>query len=803
MKYIPLILVTLFTFTLQLNAQNFEVTGTIKNGEDQNIPFASVFLLKVSDSTMVRGVSADDNGMFTFKNVTPSTYLIKASYIGRSSNLIGLDVSKDIVLGALIIDQSTENLEEVIVTSMKPKIERLTDRLVFNIENSVVSQGSSWDVLKRTPGVIAMQENLMIRGQAATVYINDRKVQLSSDEIRELLENYSAGHIKQIEVISNPPAKYDAEGGPVLNIVTNKNISMGYKGNISSTYTQSIFPKYTLGTSHFYKTEKLNLFASYIHGPRKDFKNTESAINFMDDTGVFSRWITDYDKTTKAKSHTAQLNLDYAINDRNTIILASSASISPNKTFDNMQFTEMRNGQGQLDSTFVTQSDLLENKNNFSTDLTYEYSFKEEGSLVLNGHFTKYKGDNTQNAQSDYFNVDNEFMRTFGFYTDADQDIEIFTTQLDLTTTIGIFDFETGLKGSFINSDSGIAYYNTTNDEKVLISNLSDDYRYEEQVYAGYFSLSKDWEKTSFKAGLRAEQTKSTGFSTSLSEINDLMYFELFPTVHLNYKPHDNHSFAFDYSRKLTRPRYEELNPFRYYINENNFSEGNPNLSPSFSHNFNLNYTLNEEFYFDLYYRDNGKYISSLAFQDNQNLVLRDITQNVLESTSYGLDFTYGKSVTNWWYLYTYISFFHEDETFIALESNDQTVTNEVNGAYIDLTNYLNLSKDGTFKGEIGLTYLSGFLEGSYTQEESTNLTLGLRKTLWNKRAVLSLQANDLLNKVNSRISSKYLNQDNSYLTRPETQYVRLGFTFNFGNFRLEDNKRDIDKIERDRLSDN
>ena len=204
------------------------------------------------------------------QNIQPNIYLIKASYIGKSSKLIGIDVSKDVAMGTLIITEQVQNLKEVVVTSTKPKIERKADRLIFNVENTVVSQGSSWDVLKRTPGVIAIGEELQVRNQSATIYINDRKVQLSSQEVHDLLVNYPAGHIKLIEVIGNPPAKYDAEGGAVLNIVTNKNISLGYKGNINSTYTQGVFPKYTLGTSHFYKTKKLNLFASYTHGPRKD-----------------------------------------------------------------------------------------------------------------------------------------------------------------------------------------------------------------------------------------------------------------------------------------------------------------------------------------------------------------------------------------------------------------------------------------------------------------------------------------------------------------------------------------------------
>ena len=700
----------------------------------------------------------------------------------------------------MIIDQAVEFLDEVVVNSVKPLIERKADRLIFNVENSVASQGSSWEVLKRTPGVIAVQDNLQVRNQSVTVYINDRKVQLSSLEVRSLLENLSGAQIKLIEVINNPPAKYDAEGGPVLNIVMAKNIALGYKGNVSSTFTQAIFPKYTFGTAQFYKTSKFNVFASYTYGPSKEFKNVDSNINFIDDSGIFSRWGTDFDKTTRAKTHNGLLNLDYAFDERNELRLAANMLLSPDKSFDQTQVTEMRNRLNVLDSTFITGSQLLEDKNNLSADLTYIHRFKEEGNLSLNGQYTKFNYDLTQDAVSNYFDPQDQFIRAFAFFTDASQEVDIYTAQLDISSKMGSVSYETGLKGSFIDSRSGLGFYNVLGTGRVFNAALSDDYRYEEKVYAGYFSLAKEWEKFSIKAGLRAEQTFSKGSSLSLSSINDLRYLEWFPSLYLLHSIDENHSLSFDYSRKLGRPRYEDLNPFRVYINENNFVEGNPNLTPFFSHNFNLNYTLKGEFFFDLYYRDNGNYISTLAFQDNVNLTLRDITQNVLASNSYGFDFNYGKTVAPWWSLYTYISIFHEEETFLALESNNQRVTNEVDGAYIDLSNYFTLSKDGSFRGELGITYLSGFLEGSYKQSETTNLVLGLRKSFWDQRALLSIQANDLLNKVNPRITSRYLNQDNGFLSRPETQYVRMALTVNFGNFRLADNQRAIEKIERERL---
>lgn len=780
-------------------SQTHQLTGTVKDELGETIPFASVFLLQATDSTMVKGTSADETGIFLISDITPGLYIVQCSYIGKSSEGLPLDIRSDIKIGALIIPQQAEQLDEVVVVSARPRVERKVDRLVFNVENTVLSQSNSWDILKQTPGVILMQDELQIRNQPAVVYINDRKVQLSPSEVRSLLENYQGQHIKSVEVINNPPARYDAEGGAVLNIITNKNISLGYKGNFSSIYTQGIFPKYNFGTSHFYKTNKLNLNASYAYAPRKDFKDVQNRTNFINDTGVFSRWDTDFDKTNRFETHIGGLTLDYTIDDRNEINLTSNMQLSPKREYDNFQSTVITNGIGVLDSTFTTASFLDETKNNISGDVTYKHTFKENGTLQVNGHYTAFDLSRTQRASSDYFLPTGDFIRNYSFFTDADQDIEIITAQLDYSTLLGTVSFETGAKLSLINSESRLQFF-TENNGRVFVPNLSDNFLYDENVYAAYVSASKDWEKWSLKAGLRAEHTQSSGNSLALSTVNELEYFELFPSVYLLHTINENHSLAFDYSRKLQRPRYEDLNPFRTFINENIFYEGNPTLVPNFSNNFNLNYTLNQEFFFDFYYRDNGNYISTLSFQDNENQVLRDITQNVLESTSYGLDFNYGKSITNNWYVYSYLSIFHEDETFLALESDAFSATNEINGYYIDVTNYLTLSKDGTFKGELGLAYLSGFLAGSYTMSETTNLTMGLQKSIWNRRAELSLNFNDILGKANPWFSSKYLNQDNSYIAVEETQNVRLSFTYNFGNFRLEDNQRQIEKAERDRI---
>lgn len=782
--------------------QTFKITGRVVDEQNQTIPYANILLLQANDSTFVQGTSANGEGFFELLEVEPDLYLLQASYVGRGSEPRALDIAKDVSLGALVIPQENNVLDEVVVTAQRPKLQRLPDRLVFSVENTVVSQGTSWDILKSTPGVIVNQEELLIRGQNATVYLNDRKVQLSGQEVQDLLQGLSGTNIKSVEVIANPPASYDAEGGPILNIVTSKNIVPGYKGSINGTFTQAVFPKFSAGTSHYYKTDKLNLFANYTINPKKELKKTKKGINFIDDSNtVFSFWDTDYNQTDKSQSQNASFILDYDFDEKNSLNITSNLLFNLDQEQETFLNNEIWNAQAQLDSTFTTQNNANMDNTNLAFDLTYVHKLKKPGAkLRANGHYTLYNGESFQRLASNYFDADGTFLRGFGFDSNTDQEIKIFTGQLDYSTPIGNASFETGAKISSIASENNVNFFNFNGSNNTVDSSQSDLYTYDENVYAAYVSFVKNWEKWSMKLGIRGELTDAEGRSHTLNETNTQDFFEPFPSLYVLYSPTDEHSFSFDYGRNVTRPKYNDLNPFRFFYNENDYEEGNPGLRPSFSNNFNFNYTLNSEYFFDVYYRDNGGNIAYLVFQDNDNQTLVELKKNVLESKSYGLDFTLSKSILPAWYMYAYTSIFHEEETFLAEQSGNVPYTNEVNGLYAYVGNYLTLSKDGTFTGEITGTYISKFLFGSYVSDEQFNLTVGLRKTLFDNKITLSLAAEDILEQYVPTYRSQYLNQDNFYRRRPETQFIRFGFTYNFGNFRLEDNQRGIDKKERERL---
>ncbi len=802
MKQITLFFIGLLP--LALTSQTYQITGSVRDMDGAPLPFANVLLLKAADSLQVTGASADDQGEFLLKQVPPDLYYLKATYFGYGSILVPLEVRSDIRIGALVMEPDDNSLDEVVVTGQRPTVERKADRIVFNVENTIMSEGSTWDILRNAPGVIVVQENLEIRGQQATVYLNDRKVQLSQDEILDLLKGLSGDVISSVEVIPMPPASFEAEDGPVLNIRTRQNIVPGYRGSVRGQYTQAVFPKYSFGTSHYYKSGKVGLFANYTINPRKEYKDTESAVNFInDEQEVFARWNTDIDRIGRSLDQQASLILDYNPSERDRLNFTSNLSISPNNRKNYDLQTIMRDAEGAVDSTLRTLSELEDDRLNVSFDLNYQRRLKKEGAtLKANAHYTYYELSRLQNGSTDYFDTSGNFLRNFSFATDAYQDIDIVTTQADYYTPIRSGSVEGGIKGSFIRSGSRIDYLDVEDPRPPFDIALSDRFTYDEAVYAAYATLNKDWDPWTLKVGLRAEQTEVKAESETLDEINRQSYFELFPSLFFSRKLGEDHSLALTYNRRLTRPNYQDLNPFRFFLNENDYDEGNPDLVPNFSHNFNLNWTIRNTFFIDLYYRDNGRYISTLSFQDNEAQTLRQINQNVEGSYSYGLDFTVATPITPFWYLYSYNSVFYEDETFLAVESDIDTYTNKVTGFYGYLNNSLTLSKDGSLTAEASILYLSGFLNGTYKMSETTTLNLGLRKTLWEGRAVVSLVAEDLLGKANATYTTRYANQDNSFYARPETRFVRFGFTYNFGNFRLSNRSAELQKDELQRIED-
>lgn len=777
--------------------QDYSVSGVVKDSGGTAIEFANLLLLNAADSTMVKGTTTSDKGNFLFENVAPNTYVLKISYLGYVTKYMPIDVNRSLNLGELIIDEGVEDLKDVTLAYRKPTLEKKADRIVFNVENTSISQSSGLDILKNTPSVLLVNGTLLVKNAPAVIYINDRRVFLSGDELENLLTNYSGTNIKSVEVITNPSARYDAEGGAIINIVTSKNISVGYKGSVNTRATNAVFPKYNLGTEHFYKTNHVNLFAGYSYNQSKDFKRDLSFINFFDGNAPSDRWENNFKRVTRTYAHNLNTIVDFTINQKNSLSLSATLLYTPNQTYNNNAITNIFNASGALDSYFTTLSDVDNDNTNALLNLDYTLKLGDKGAtLKSNTNYIFYDDEQFQDITTEYFNSSDLPTQNNNFNSLAKQENHIVTSQIDVSTPWGTTNFDVGLKFSSIKSKSSVTFGGTDLPQGAV----TDNFEYSENIYAAYTSLAKDWEKWSLVLGLRGEYTDVKANSIALGQVNTQTYTELFPNATIQFNEDENHQYSVNYKRGIQRPRYQSLNPYRYFLNENQFDAGNPELTRAIENKISFDFTYKGTYIFSVYYQHFNNNLEQLTFQDNPNRQLLTSDFNIDQTFQYSLDFTYYSYVKDWWFVSTYMSAFYLQNNFTGLFSGNTDEQNNTNGYFAQLFNQYTLSQKGSLYFDASAYYLSNFVFGSFDYKNQFGLDLGLTKTFANKRATATLNVTDVFNTMNIPLNSRYANQDNGFFSKPESRTVSIALRYKFGNFRLNDNNRETKPAEQERF---
>ncbi|WP_170164460.1 outer membrane beta-barrel family protein [Sinomicrobium pectinilyticum] len=789
----------IFCFPFALLAQEYTLNGVVKDGEQNALSYVNIVLIQQSDSTVVSGTSSDNAGKFAITEVKTGNYILKATFVGYRDVEKPIEVNDDINVGTILLEEVTESLEGVTVTSGKPLVEIRSDRLVLNVENTSFSAQSSFDILRNTPGILVLNDQIVVRNTQATVYINDKRVYLSGEELKSLLENYSGSNIRSVEVITTPPARYDAESGAVVNIVTSRSISVGYKGSVNGRWTEAIFPKYSLGTDHYYKNNFLDLFVGYSYNPRKEYKHDNSYFNFFDGDTPDNRWEVDFRRTTRSYAHNLHTIMDFTLNEKNSLSVTANIMHSPGKTYDNNVVTDIFDTVGNLESYFLTDSELDNDRSNLAFSLDYTYNINDKGAKMnAVSNYIYYDDRQFQLLYTDYF--DPNSVPTDRNYFDflAKQRNNIFTQQLDFYLPSEWALVETGLKYSSISSNSSVDF----DGDDIPPETEDDRFKYRENIYAAYVSFNKEWENWSANIGLRGEYTDMEANSVVMGEVNTQTYFELFPTVVIEHTINENHQLGINYKRNIDRPRYGSLNPYRYYLYERQYSEGNPGLTRSIDNKIALDYVLKKKFIFSLYYQHTNNEIQGLTFQDNKNKVISEGQYNIEEGLQYSLDFTYYSYIKDWWYFYTYMSGYYMENSFPAIQSEVPVQKLNTMGYYGRAYNQFTISKDRSFTANLSLFYMSNYIQGSFTFKNRFSTDIGLTKRLWKNRIIASLNLTDIFNTQNIWLASRYQNQDNGYIARPETRTVSFSLKYNFGNYRLDDNKRDTTPDEQERLGE-
>ncbi len=788
--------------TGMLFSQEYRIIGTIKDTQNSAIPFANVLLLRVNDSTILKGTSTDEGGKFQFLSVVQGNYLLTISYMGTQSPPKPIAVSSDTDLGDLMYEADTQVLDEVVVQYQKPRLEQQVDRLVFNIENTALSEGDIWDVLKKTPSIVVVQNQLTIKGNGNVgIMINDRLVNLPEEDIINLLSGTSASNVEAIEVITNPPAKYSAEGGMLINIKMAQNLVSGYNGAIFNNYSLGVFPKNTIGTDHYFKSRNTDLSVNYSFGNDKGIARYTDVTTFLENGMEASVWNAEQDLITKRKRHNLSAFFDLRLNARNTLSLSSINGFNPktNRYYDTK--TLINDPNASLLSSFNTTNDSDEDQTNTSFYADFEHkSLKQGETISASSHYTYYDSDRGQDLATDFFDVDGNQTGVNDFTTRSKQKINLYSLQLDYISPLGeSSDIEAGLRYAGINSESRIVQEGYDRNQPGIDPTEAGFFTYDEAIYAGYMSFNAKWAAWKFKTGLRAEYTQTTGDLAEVAEPTHHNYLEWFPSLSVDYNLAEKHDLKLYYYRRINRPRYSSINPFQYFQSNNSVIEGNPDLLPATRHYVAAGYTFDRSYTFEIFYKNEKNLNQVQVFQDNATNLLRFIHRNLISDISYGFDVIVNKDITRFWDAYLIFSCYNRKDTFSDLETG-QAIQNGLWSWFLQTSSNLNLLKDNSLYAYVDFVYYSPTVNGNSKQRASGQLGITLRKTLWNKKASISLGISDIFNQSNIFTTRKYLDQNNTSFSRGENRLFSLGFRYKFGNTRIRDNQKSKSVEERNRL---
>lgn len=793
--------IAIFAFLILINSFSFGQTykGIVKDSKGQPIAFANVIVESNIDDALITGVITDENGQFEIEVNSDKPLLMVISFIGYKDWKKEISEYKNIDLGEIVLQEINNELDEVIITGERPIIKRKVDRLIFNIEKSVIaSGGNAIDVLQKTPGVRMDGDNIGLIGKSSVrILINNRLSPLAGEDLSNYLRSLSSEDISRIEVITNPPAKYEAGGNSgLVNIVFKKIKKDFFEGNIRGTYSQATYPSGFLGGGITYQKNKWSIFSNINSGDGSIEVNETNKIFYTTQT-----WDTDTKIRYFTKFLSSKAGIDYNINENTSIGIQYIGTVSKPDN-DEKTVTNIFNSTNSLDSLLLTGA--------HSDKKTYFHS--------LNGHLKTVFDTigKTMAVDVDYFIYNNNLDRvnsTNSFFPNGDliensteifrntsnQDIESFTSGIDFEWPMMFTNLEFGGKLSYIKNNSDIEAFNFQNNEFTINSSQSNIFEYIEKTQAVYVSASKSLNKWDFKIGSRLEFTQTEGNSITLDQVNKNDYTKLFPTAYITYNPNDNNSWSLNYGKRISRPSYSSLNPFRWYSNPYSYTEGNPFLQPSFVDNFELSYLYKNNLNSSLYVSITENGTDQVTLTDSDTNIQATVRRNFLEEYVIGLSQSYTFSKVKW-----FESYLQYDIGFSKIKSNIPNTIKEQDGVnfYFSVDNSFYFNNKKTFLGELNFWYSAPGVSGVDYITESYATDIGFKWLLFEKQFQISLVGSDVFSTYESTIKSVVNTIRQEYKNYYDRRQFRVSMVYRFGNSNIKSKSKRFSNEEERRRTD-
>lgn len=768
------------------------VSGVLVDEKDMPMGYATISLLKVQDSTIVKGTLSNEAGVYSFDHISTGQYIIKATVIGYekaiSKPFVVTDGAASFAVPALKILPGSHTLNAVTITASKPLIERKDDRVVMNVENSVLAAGNSaMEILERAPGVsIDKDDNISLKGkQGVTVMINDKLTYLSAAQLATLLRSTDGTTIQSIEIITNPSAKYDAAGNSgIINIKLKKNKQTGTNGSATLGVGYGKFGKDNSTLSLNHKDGNLNLFGSFSHDDRKGEQDDNIKRIVTDSAGgkTYFNQLSQQPKINHDNSY--RFGADYDLSAKNTIGFLASGYFNTEND-NNTNTTYIGTTPTVVNSYQNTLSQINQTYNNFALNLNDKFKIDTNGQqLSVDLDYSKFNNNSNSQYNTYFFLPDGSTAALPVFLREQTPSaINIRTAKADYTYPINkTFKLETGIKLSSVTTDNNLQAQQQVNGNYTNDSTLTNHFIYTEKIDAAYVNLSKSYKNTSIQAGLRTEYTSSTGDLTNTNEVVTRHYLDFFPSIFINHTVNDKNELGISYSRRIDRPGYDALNPFVYYLDQYTYTQGNPFLNPQYTNNFELNYTYNKAITLTLGYSHTSDAITQILVTNVVSKATFQTNVNLQSQNTYTANLYAPYTISKWWTGYVNATLF-----YLGYKSDSLLGANLQRGqlAYqVRATQTLQIAKG--YKAEVTANYQSALTYSIFNLKQRYNADAGISHAFAGNKANVKLSVSDIFNTLNNGVTSNYQANNIALKQKDETRIARLTFTYNFGNSKIK-----------------
>ncbi len=781
-----LVLLLSFLMTVTSAQTKISLSGKIVDDKEQAIAYASIALLNTKDSSQVKVEYSDTDGTYEITNIDAGAYFLSVSMVGFTSILKKIDIENNNIENIVLYPSETA-LATVTVATNRPFIERKIDRVIVNVDALLSNAGSTaFEALERAPGVSTDNDgNIKLKGRSGVaIFIDDKPTYLSGLELENYLKSLPSGTIKHIEIMTNPPAKYEAAGNAgVINIVTKRNRLAGFFGNLSTNIQRSRFWRSNNSINLNFTKNKLSLYTTISGGLRKSYQDLninryyKNADNTPSSTFAQNSYI-----VKKSNNLTAKLGLDYYASEKTTIGFSFKALTNPG-----LDVTNNKANVTDAQEVFLRRVSALNEENRNFKNQTYNAYIKQMldttgSSITLDIDFVTYSADNDQLFNNSFFDKNSTLTYLDQINGGLPSSISIYAAKSDYTLAINkVSNFSAGIKSAFTKTDNAAVYSTTIDDVTTPDYNLSNNFLYNEWIHAAYTNYNTKLGKVEMQLGLRAEYTTLNGDQLG-NEIKpgstfDRKYLSLFPTLFAswNLDTASIHNLSVSLGRRIERPYFQDLNPFVSPLDKFTFYTGNPNLLPTYSYNYSITHSYKSKINTTLSY---SKAINAI----NETLEIVDgiyysRPNNITTSDSYGLSVEASTQIASWYSLNAYAEY----DYFLY---KSKLYTEQLNTAapffYISATNGFTLGKG--WSAEVRGDYQSDVTVAQLIILGYGTLNMAFSKKIFNDAATIKLAFNDILH---TRRGSGIINNlrltDANWNSILDTQLASLTFSYRFG----------------------